>query len=636
MARAAVGQPARCRVEDAAEHRAADRPGDQRREPVHGAQRLGRARVLQQQGPAGAAELPHHGGGIQPMTHAVTDHDPGPPVRQFHDVKPVAADFQGAAGQLVPGREAVRQPGRAQDGPLQHQGRFPLLVALVHPVQSLAQVAAQQGQQRAVLRGERPGRVRVDRDGQQAQRVLHRDPDRLLADVGRGQQRLPPQRGHGLPERSGQVAPAGLRIGGQHLRLVVADPGHGERAAGVPEPPKLVQRALQSLRQAGGPGQQQAHGRQGLLALPGVPLGGDVPQRADHHAPPGVRVVGLVEAGRHPQPMAVPVRDRRDEAAPALPHQLAEGLGDLTVGLRIGVRLRPPDVLGRVGQVLWAVAEDVGEGRVDLDHRTVLVAQEERLVQGVDQRRTPAGVMSAQLGQFHVGPDPGQQFRGRERLDQVVVGARAQTLDRGLLASPGRQQQDRHVRRPRIGAQRGHQGQAVQAGHHHVADDQVRGVGPDRLQRGQPVRHRGDLVPDPEQSLQVLPHVGVVVGQQDPGPVAGADPVRDGRAGRRRTGGTGTGTGDGGADYGQGARPGPAVRQPAQRFGQVRVGRRGHRAGRGRLSHVSGRQVIPAERQPDRELGPRTRAALGADRAAVQADQLAHQRQPDPAALVGA
>ena len=49
----------------------------------------------------------------------------------------------------------------------------------------------------------------------------------------------------------------------------------------------------------------------------------------------------------------------------------------------------------------------------------------------------------------------------------------------------------------------------------------------------------------------------------------------------------------------------------------------------------AGRCAEP-KRQPDRECGARTFGAVGGDGAAVQADQLLHQSQPDSAALVGA
>ncbi|MFZ0049837.1 MAG: hypothetical protein WAL16_28680, partial [Streptosporangiaceae bacterium] len=58
---------------------------------------------------------------------------------------------------------------------------------------------------------------------------------------------------------------------------------------------------------------------------------------------------------------------------------------------------------------------------------------------------------------------------------------------------------------------------AVKPWHHHVADHQVGGIGADRIQGCLPVGDRGDLVAGgAQQPGQVLPHVGVVVGDQHP------------------------------------------------------------------------------------------------------------------------
>ena len=85
-------------------------------------------------------------------------------------------------------------------------------------------------------------------------------------------------------------------------------------------------------------------------------------------------------------------------------------------------------------------------------------------------------------------------------------------------------------------------------------------------------------------------------------------------------------------------RPGlAALGQPAQRFFDIRLARRvpSRRVGRP-ASQPIGRQMGPAERDRDGEGAARDRDALDIDRAAVQLDQLLHQREADAGAFMGA
>ncbi len=161
--------------------------------------------------------------------------------------------------------------------------------------------------------------------------------------------------------------------------------------------------------------------------------------------------------------------------------------------------------------------QDVGECGIDLDDRALLVADEECLLQRIDQRRPPTGVVVTQPREFDVGSYAREQFGSREGFDEVVVGAGLKPFDRGLLPCAGGQQHHRHGRGARIGPQRRHQGESVQPGHHHVADNEVGHDSADRLQGLLTVGHGIDLVSGAaKQAAQVFTHVGVVVCDEDP------------------------------------------------------------------------------------------------------------------------
>lgn len=171
----------------------------------------------------------------------------------------------------------------------------------------------------------------------------------------------------------------------------------------------------------------------------------------------------------------------------------------------------------------------------------------------------------------------------------------------------------------RVGAQGGHQGQAVQAGHHHVADHQVRGADADSVQGGLPVGDRGDLVASgAQQPGQVFAHVGVVVGDQHPRGHGVA------RLWRRSCVNAGRDL----LVYQARPRAVTILRspgQPAQGFLDERVGTGGDclRAASG--GEGVGGQVGVPERQPDGKRGARALGTGRGDGAAVLLDEFLDQ-----------
>ena len=256
-----------------------------------------------------------------------------------------------------------------------------------------------------------------------------------------------------------------------------------------------------------------------------------------------------------------------------------------------------------VGQTVLAVSQNVGERGVDLDDRALLVADEEGLLQGVDQCRAPPRMVVAQPRQFDVGPHTREQFGRREWLDQVVVGACLQPFDGGLLPGAGGQQHDGHCRSPWVGTQRRDQGEAVEPGHHDVADDQVGQSGRDPVESLLAVGDGVDLVSGPAQHPgKVLTHIGVVIGDEDArGRVTATNMELRIVGSQRRLSHLG------GSDV-------VVTGNPAKRLLHVGFGYAGGRPSATCRADRVGREMVRAERKADSEGGAHTLHTFGVDR----------------------
>ena len=162
-----------------AEHRAegggAARAGQPRGELVQRRQRGAGAGVFEQQCPAGAAQLTHDGRRGQAVADAVADDQRDAAVVEVDDVVPVAADLQRAGGRLVAHRESAGQTRGPEDRVLQRQRGFPLLVELMHPLQTLTEATGQHREQRVVFGGERSSLGQLDVHHEHAPWMLQRD-----------------------------------------------------------------------------------------------------------------------------------------------------------------------------------------------------------------------------------------------------------------------------------------------------------------------------------------------------------------------------------------------------------------------------------------------------------------------------
>ncbi len=214
--------------------------------------------------------------------------------------------------------------------------------------------------------------------------------------------------------------------------------------------------------------------------------------------------------------------------------------------------------------------------------------------------------------------DTRQEIARRKRLHQIVVGRGRQALEASFLAGARRQHDDRHGVQVRIGAQLPQQAEAIELRHHHIGDDDVGAASARDIERDTAVARRVDVPALGEQPFRVVAHVGVIVGQQNSPDVDAGTCSPLACTGSRVFG-----------------RRGGLLRKPAQCFLHVRRGARCCR-GRRALDHLVLRQMGGAERHRDREDTSLPQDTGRRQLAAMQLDELLHQRQANPGAFVAA
>ncbi len=139
--------------------------------------------------------------------------------------------------------------------------------------------------------------------------------------------------------------------------------------------------------------------------------------------------------------------------------------------------LRPRDRVDRADA-------EVGPDEVDAERRAL--DQRLELLAAVTQR---ALELPALAGERKVRADAGEQLARAERLDEIVIGARTKAFDARFLAGTRRQHDDGHGPCPRVGANRRQQAEAVEPRHHDVREHEVRELLA-RSRRAPAARHR--------------------------------------------------------------------------------------------------------------------------------------------------
>jgi hypothetical protein len=221
-------------------------------------------------------------------------------------------------------------------------------------------------------------------------------------------------------------------------------------------------------------------------------------------------------------------------------------------------------------------------------------------------------------GELQMSADPCRELARRERLRQVIVGAGREPLDARLLTRPGRKENEGYRAERFLRPQGLEKRETVDSRHHDVGQQEIGPMARNGGQRLFPVSHRLDDVIRREQIVQVFPHIGVIVRDQN----AGAGGCRESPVRGR------------GRNLFEGERRARAAGNPAQHLLNVGLARVSAGDERVRNLDAVARQMGGAERHSNSERRALPERARDLDAAAMQFRELVDQGEPDAGAFL--
>ena len=205
---------------------------------------------------------------------------------------------------------------------------------------------------------------------------------------------------------------------------------------------------------------------------------------------------------------------------PAVREQLRGEGGGVFSGLAnlLGVLVHRA-VFGRLGEDEVAVAVDGGEHVVEVVRHAAGEPADRFHLLGVEELLLALAQglvgIAAQLRKPQVRVDAGDQLRGLERLEDVIVGVGLELFDGKIFPLAGREQDDGNGAGALVAAQFLDELEPVEAGHHAVGQNQGGGIFLREAQRAVPVRRQHHVPPAREQPGDVVAHVRAVVDPQN-------------------------------------------------------------------------------------------------------------------------